>query len=188
MDERRLEELLANGACSPFESVLRRSDGAAAPVLVGATLLQAEPFQWICFVVDLTERKQLEQRLEQAKQVERIGLLAGSVAHDFNNLLTSILGNACLALEMLPDGSRTQAGDDDQGPARQIGRLKTALQSENSHAEWNIQAMLDHLAPSLDARSLELLRAIALGLGDRSHLPALDRFPSWRNANPCPLE
>ena len=46
----------------------------------------------------------------------------------------------------LQDGSRTEAGDDEQGPARQIGRLKTALQSENSHAEWNIQAMLDHLA------------------------------------------
>jgi two-component system cell cycle sensor histidine kinase/response regulator CckA len=50
------------------------------------------------FIVDITERKQLEVQLQQSRRMEAVGRLAGGIAHDFNNLLTIIKGYTELAL------------------------------------------------------------------------------------------
>ncbi|HWR54259.1 MAG TPA: PAS domain S-box protein [Bryobacteraceae bacterium] len=56
-------------------------------------------------VLDVTDRSRTEERLRQAQKMESIALLAGGVAHDFNNLLVGVIGNASLAIEMLPPES-----------------------------------------------------------------------------------
>jgi signal transduction histidine kinase/CheY-like chemotaxis protein len=53
----------------------------------------------------IAERARSDEKLLQKQKLESLGILAGGIAHDFNNLLTGILGNASLAMDMLPQDS-----------------------------------------------------------------------------------
>ncbi|HNV72134.1 MAG TPA: DUF3365 domain-containing protein, partial [Candidatus Ozemobacteraceae bacterium] len=45
---------------------------------------------------DITERRQLEDRLRHAQKMEAVGQLAGGIAHDFNNIMAAVMGYANL--------------------------------------------------------------------------------------------
>ena len=60
------EQLITTGSTKPFEKEYFRKDGSRVPILLGATLLDLEPLRWMCFVLDLSERKAAEDERERA--------------------------------------------------------------------------------------------------------------------------
>ena len=60
LDQEAFEKLMAFGACAPFEKDFIRQDGSPVPVLFGAVLHDEEI---ACFVVDLSQNKQTQEKL-----------------------------------------------------------------------------------------------------------------------------
>jgi PAS domain S-box-containing protein len=88
-----------------FDWKLYEKDGSQCFVEASVSLIKGSNGRGIGFrgiVRDITERKRLEENLQQALKMEAIGTLTGGIAHDFNNILGIILGNAELALDDVP--------------------------------------------------------------------------------------
>ena len=66
-------ELNATGIVQPFEMQYFRKDGSRVPVLIGAALLKEGGDEGVAFVLDLTERKRVEEALSQAQRLSRTG-------------------------------------------------------------------------------------------------------------------
>lgn len=54
---------------------------------------------WNGIILDVTERKELEEQLLQSQRLKVIGQLSGGVAHDYNNLMLSAILNIEAAME-----------------------------------------------------------------------------------------
>jgi PAS domain S-box-containing protein len=66
LGEYAIKELYERGECTPFEKEYIRKDGSHVPIFIGAAVIEKDPLRWVCFVLDLTERKRLEQQTHKA--------------------------------------------------------------------------------------------------------------------------
>src|SRR5271155_2010594 len=88
------EQKMMKGGQTIYEIEIARKDGDLVTLAVSTSLIykDGKPFGIRGIAQDVTERKQLEERLRQSQKMEALGRLAGGVAHDFNNLLGVITG------------------------------------------------------------------------------------------------
>jgi PAS domain S-box-containing protein len=89
------------------EYTARKKDGTTFPVLIHSTCIyhDAKCVGLRGFLIDITEKKKLEQHLIRAQKMEALGLLAGGVAHDLNNVLSGLVSYPELVLMQLPEES-----------------------------------------------------------------------------------
>ncbi len=109
MSHRAMEEdlrVLRSGEVVDVEKVMGKGQGERI-VHVRKVPLRSETGEVVGVVTvgrDITERKQMEERLLRAQRLETAGRIAGQVAHDFNNLLSPLVAYSELIRMELPEG------------------------------------------------------------------------------------
>ncbi len=103
----RLWQSFLNHTNSVFQDwELQKADGQKIYTLATLSVLSesgGQPREVQGYLLDNTERRDLENQLRQAQKMEAVGRLAGGIAHDFNNIITAIMGYANLLQEDIQD-------------------------------------------------------------------------------------
>jgi two-component system, cell cycle sensor histidine kinase and response regulator CckA len=145
-----------------LEYRFRHADGSYLTVLERAQIVRdkegtAERFVGV--LMDVTQRKQLQDQLLRSQKMEAFGHLAGGVAHDYNNLLTAILGYSDIILGEI-DGRSTIA--------KYINEIRNAA----TRASSLTQQLLAFTQPQAPQSRILQLNALLID-AERSILPLL---------------
>ncbi len=95
------QELALHQSIIPYEKEYLCQDGSRLPVLVGGVVLPFDPSHTICFVLDNSARKELEQRKDD---------FIGMASHELRNPLTALkLQTALLHRQLAKQGTLDEA-------------------------------------------------------------------------------
>jgi PAS domain S-box-containing protein len=181
-----IRDAIAAQATSYCELLNYRKDGstfwnalAISPVANAAGRVT----HYLGMIVDVSERRRLEDQYRHAQKMEAVGRFAGGVAHDFNNLLTVINGCGDLLLQTIgpEENARDlveqirQAGERGANLTRQIlafsrHQVVTPRTLDVNAVIRNMESMLRRLIGEDLEFQTELDPAIGLVKADPGHI------------------
>jgi PAS domain S-box-containing protein len=165
----------------------QRKDGSFVDVSLSTASLHGangDIVGMLGIMVDVTERKQLEEQVRQSQKMDAIGQLAAGVAHDFSNLLTVIQGRSELLQRRL--------GADDAAQ-RDLELIRTtaarAAAVTRQLLAFSRKQLLQPRILNLNARVAEMAVMLRQLIGEHIDLVTrLDPALGSVNADPAQLE
>ena len=98
LDEKALKEISSKGFCKPFEKEYIRKDGSRVPILLGASLTPGYKNNGVCFVLDITERKKIDEEKNKlfhdvSERIKELNCLyrASKIVENADDSLSNIL-------------------------------------------------------------------------------------------------
>ncbi|HEY9421984.1 MAG TPA: CheR family methyltransferase, partial [Thermoanaerobaculia bacterium] len=180
LDEAGMAEARARGACAPYEKEYICKNGRRLPILIGYALLEEdadrEAGRYICFVLDLTARKRLEEELwRRTEQLLEAGRrkdeFLAMLGHELRNPLAAVRN--CLHILKNPGVTEEQSGSalrtvdrqvvhltrlvDDLLDVARISRGKILLRRQRLDLAESVRATVEDQRSELEAAGVEVV-------------------------------
>jgi two-component system cell cycle sensor histidine kinase/response regulator CckA len=160
-DRQRADEVMTRGVLAgSWEDEYRmvRKDGTVRWVLAKGSVLKDHPDGSeivLGALVDVTERRQRDERLCQAQKLEAVGQLTAGIAHNFNNLLMVVMPNLDIAMKQASADTLPNLRDAQHAALRAADLVRQLMTSagHNRPAERRVER-LDQLV----ARTVAICR------------------------------
>jgi len=157
-----LDKIIKGEPFKNYELALKTKTGKNIPVLFSTSVLQDQIGNMagiVCVARDITERKEMEEKILSLERIAVIGKLSGGIAHEIRNTL-AVISSAVYYLKMKITGA-------DEKTYTYLDRIKTQVDEATATIQ-NLQNLT--MMRELSKIRIDLSQAIETAL-DRAEVP-----------------